>query len=336
MRAPVAPSLARRARALGVALVSAAAVACGSPCGAPLRVVIPSGSSFAQATDSLARVGIIGSPRFFRVYAKLKGGDRRIKAGTYAIRRGTSWSEVLATLAEGRGIVRALTIPEGWSLLNIAPALARVLEASRESVETAVRDSALRERLDIPTKTLEGYLFPDTYSFGDLSTPRAAVEDMVRRFEQKWRPEWDARLQELAMSRHDVITLASIIETEARLAEERPVISAVYHNRLRIGMPLQADPTVHYAHGRHLPRVMYKDLEIDSPYNTYKYKGLPPGPIASPGEASIRAALFPADVPYLYFVAHPDGHHEFRRTLSEHNEAREMVRRSAETSGARR
>ena len=131
------------------------------------------------------------------------------------------------------------------------------------------------------------------------------------------------------MSRHDIMTLASIVEKEARLAEERPVISAVYHNRLRIGMALQADPTVQYALGRHVDRVLYRDLEVDSRYNTYKHVGLPPGPIASPGAASIEAALYPAKVPYLFFVAHPDGHHEFRQTFSEHTEARAQIRREA-------
>jgi UPF0755 protein len=153
---------------------------------------------------------------------------------------------------------------------------------------------------------------------------------MVRRFLQVWQPEWDARLQTLAMNRHDIVALASIIEKEARLDEERPVISAVYHNRLRDGMPLQADPTVQYARGQHTNRVLYRDLEIESPYNTYRNAGLPPGPIASPGRASIEAALFPADVPYKFFVAHPDGHHEFRVTFREHTEARAEIRREAQ------
>jgi UPF0755 protein len=317
---------------ISAAVVTATLGCGGSPQGAPIRVVIPAGSTFRQATDSLARIGLVGQPRIFRIYAMVSRHDRNIKAGTYSIKRGTPWSEILTVLAEGRGIVRAVTIPEGWSLANIVPALARVLEVPRDSVDAAVSDNALRERLDVPVKTIEGYLFPDTYSFGDQTTARSAVEDMVRRFEQKWKPEWNARLPELAMTRHDIVTLASIIETEARLPEERPVISAVYHNRLRIGMLLQADPTVQYSLGRHTSRVMYRDLEVESKYNTYKYKGLPPGPIASPGAASIEAALFPADVPYLYFVAHPDGHHEFRRTLSEHNEARVLVRRGAPPS----
>jgi len=128
------------------------------------------------------------------------------------------------------------------------------------------------------------------------------------------------------MTRHQAITLASIIEKEARVDSERPIISAVYHNRLKRGMPLQADPTILYALGRHASRVLYRDLDVKSPYNTYRNTGLPPGPIASPGSASIEAALYPASVPFLYFVAHPDGHHEFRTTLREHNEAVRRMR----------
>ena len=145
---------------------------------------------------------------------------------------------------------------------------------------------------------------------------------MVRRFEQVWKPEWTARLDTLHMSRNDVMALAAIVEKEAKLPQERPVIAAVYANRVRHGMLLQADPTVQYALGKHVARVYYKDLEVESPYNTYKHKGLPPGPIASPGRPSIEAALYPASVPYEYFVAFPDGHHEFRRDLAGHEQAR--------------
>jgi UPF0755 protein len=144
---------------------------------------------------------------------------------------------------------------------------------------------------------------------------------MVERFLEAWRPEWDARLQAMAISRHDALTMASIVEKEARKPEERPIISAVYWNRAKKGMRLQADPTVQYALPQHVERVLFKDLEVESKYNTYKYAGLPPGPIASPGEASIAAALSPADVPYLFFVARPDGGHEFRTTFAEHSRA---------------
>ena len=305
----------------------ASIVACTSSNTRSQRVVIPSGSSFSTAVDSLARAGVIGSPRLFRFYASSRGRDRDLKAGTYLFQPGSSWNDVLDALTRGKGLVHTVTIPEGFALSSIAPLLAKALSVPPESVMIAASDSALRRRLDVPTPTLEGYLFPDTYTFADGTSPEDAVGMLVARFEKVWKPEWNARLQELAMSRHDIMTLASIIEKEARLAEERPVISAVYHNRLKRGMLLQADPTVQYALGRHVDRVLFKDLEVDSRYNTYKHEGLPPGPIASPGAASIEAALYPANVPYLYFVAHPDGHHEFRQTFAEHTEARDQIRR---------
>lgn len=318
-------------RCRGIAVASLAlTAACGRSPGAPgVRVSIPPGASFSVAVDSLARAGVVASPRLFRFYASARGRDRELKAGTYVFDRGASWNDVIDALTRGKGLVHTVTIPEGFALSSIVPLLARTLSVPPESVTAAASDSALRRRLNAPTPTLEGYLFPDTYAFADGTSSQEAVRMMVLRFERVWKPEWDARLQALAMSRHDIITLASIIEKEARLAEERPVISAVYHNRLKIGMLLQADPTVQYALGRHVDRVLYKDLELDSRYNTYKHVGLPPGPIASPGAASIEAALYPASVPYLYFVAHPDGHHEFRQTFSEHTEARAQIRRES-------
>lgn len=312
---------------LALSAVVALAAACGGSPGGPVRVTIPSGSSFSTAVDSLARAKVVTWPRLFRFYASSRNRDRDIKAGTYVFQRGESWNEVLDALERGKGLVHTVTIPEGFALSSIVPLLARALSVSPESVMAAASDSALRHRLDIPSATLEGYLYPDTYTFADGTSPEEAVRVMVTQFEKVWQPEWDARLQALAMSRNDVMSLASIIEKEARLPEERPVISAVYHNRLKRGMLLQADPTVQYALGKHVDRVLYKDLEVDSRYNTYKHAGLPPGPIASPGKPSIEAALYPANVPYLYFVAHPDGHHEFRKTFAEHNEAREQIRR---------
>jgi UPF0755 protein len=316
----------RAAAALGIAGLSIAA-ACSSSNERTVRVSIPPGSSFGAAIDSLDRAGVISSPKLFGLYASARGRDRDLKAGTYAFEPGTSWNGVLDALTRGKGLVHTVTIPEGFALTSIAPLLGKALSVPADSVMAAASDTALRRRLDVPTPTLEGYLFPDTYTFAEGTSPEEAVRMLVAQFERVWKPEWDARLQELTMSRHDIMTLASIIEKEARLAEERPVISAVYHNRLRIGMALQADPTVQYALGRHVDRVLYKDLEVDSRYNTYKHVGLPPGPIASPGAASIEAALYPAKVPYLFFVAHPDGHHEFRQTFSEHTEARAQIRR---------
>ena len=319
-----------------------AAVALALACGGnsqempPTRVVIPPGASFRATTDSLVGTGIVSSPRLFRIYATVRREDRGVKPGTYLLRPGTPWSAILHSLNAGTGLVHTLTVPEGYALATIEPLIARTLGVPEDSVAAAVRDTALLRRLDIPTPTLEGYLFPDTYQFPDGATARDVIDEMVRQFEGKWDPAWDAQLETLLMSRHAIVTLASIVEKEARLAEERAIISAVYHNRLRINMPLQADPTVQYARGAHTSRVLYRDLEIKSPYNTYQRTGLPPGPIASPGRASIEAALFPADVPYRYFVAHPDGHHEFRVTFEEHRAARDKVRRAQQARPSRK
>lgn len=315
-------SVALAVRAIATLTAVAMIAACGgSPHGAAMRVIVPRGASFSSATDSLSNAGLISAPVFFKAYARIKGYDRNIKPGTYLLKRGTPWTEILNALNGGLGLVNTVTIPEGFSLLQIVPLLTTRLHVPADSVQAAMRDTALLARLDIPASTLEGYVFPDTYAFPDGTTARQAVAEMIKRFEREWKPEWGSRLAQLKLNRHDVVTLASIIEEEARKPEERPVISAVYHNRLRDGMLLQADPTVQFALGKHTARVLYKDLEIDSPYNTYKYPGLPPGPIASPGGPSLVAALFPAAVPYLYFVAHPDGHHEFTRTFTEHEAA---------------
>jgi len=312
-----------------LALVAAGALvaACsGQPHGAATRVIIPRGASFAQAADSLARTGLIGSPRMFRLYGRVTGGDRNIKPGTYLLKHGTPWKDIVSALNGGHGLVNTITIPEGYTLSQITPILARTLKVPMDSVQAAVRDTALLARLDIPTPTLEGYVFPDTYAFPLGTTARQAVREMVYSFERRWKPEWDSSLVDLKINRNDLVTMASIVEREARLPEERPVIAAVYYNRLRKGMLLQADPTIQYALGHHVGRVLYKDLEIASPYNTYIHKGLPPGPVASPGVASLAAAANPANVPYLYFVASKDGHHEFRMTLEEHTSAIREVR----------
>ncbi|MBA2686534.1 MAG: endolytic transglycosylase MltG [Gemmatimonadaceae bacterium] len=324
-------TLTSRLRSLIAALVLVAA-GCGKPHGQPVRVIISRGSSFSDATDSLAKAKIVKWPTGFRLMARMSGKDRNIKPGTYLLKKGTAWSEVLSALNGGRGVVNSVTIPEGFMLRQIVPLLAKRLELPVDSINAAVRDTTLRARLDVPTETLEGYLFPDTYAFPDGTKARNAVSEMVKRFEREWKKEWDARLVELAMNRNDIIALASIIEKEARLPEERPVISAVYHNRLKKQMLLQADPTVQYALPAHTQRVLYRDLEVKSPYNTYQNPGLPPGPIASPGGPSIVAALFPANVAYLYFVAFPDGHHEFRTTLSEHEQAKRQSQSAAKTA----
>jgi UPF0755 protein len=313
----------RLALVAGCVLIAACG---GEPHGAPTRVIIPRGASFSQATDSLAKAKLVGWPKIFRLYGRVTGGDRNIKPGTYLLKQGTPWSDIVSALNGGHGLVNTITIPEGYTLSQITPLLARTLKVPADSVQAAMRDTALLARLDLPNPTLEGYVFPDTYAFPLGTTARQAVREMVYSFERRWKPEWDSSLADLKINRNDLVTMASIVEREARVPEERPVIAAVYYNRLRRGMLLQADPTIQYALGHHVGRVLYKDLEVKSPYNTYIHKGLPPGPIASPGAASLAAAAHPANVPYIYFVASRDGHHEFRMTLEQHANAIRQVR----------
>ena len=318
------PACVRRRVGRAGMVLALTALACGGEGNA--RVTVPAGATMREAADSLQAAGIVGSARAFRFYAKLTGRDRSIKPGLYILDRAASWNAVVDALVAGKGIVLTVTIPEGWDIRTMVPVIAETMQVPAATLDTATQDTALIRELGIPTATLEGYLFPETYLIPEGSGALPIVKRLVAEFERRWKPDWNSQLQRLGMTRHQVMTLASIIEKEARVASERPTISAVYHNRLKRGMLLQADPTILYALGRHAPRVLYRDLEVESPYNTYRHVGLPPGPIASPGAASIEAALFPADVPYLYFVAHPDGHHEFRTTFREHNEAVRQMR----------
>lgn len=293
-----------------------------------VRVAIPKGSTTRSAADSLEHAGVIGSTRLFRAFAATSGRSRAIKPGTYQFPKHAAYAMVLDAMVNGRGIVHSVVIPEGYDIRDIAPLLAKALSVSEDSVRAAVTDTAWKRRLNVPAPSLEGYLFPATYAFADGTTAREAVVEMLERFEAVWKPEWNQKLQELAISRHDAMTMAAIVEKEAKKPEERPIIAAVYWNRVKKGMKLQADPTVQYALPTHVDRVLFKDLEVESKYNTYKYAGLPPGPIASPGEASIVAAITPANVPYLYFVAAADGHHEFRTTFAEHEKAIASIKRA--------
>jgi UPF0755 protein len=322
-----------KARAALLTAVGVVVAACSSPSGPGVELTIRKGSSFREAAESLSAHGLVRSGRVFSFYAKLRSRDRSLRWGTYVLRQGMSWEQTLDALRMGRGIVHIATIPEGFAIVDIEPVLVNALDLSPDSIEAAVRDTALLHRLDIPTPTLEGYLFPDTYTFPDKLSARDAVRMMVDRFEHEWKPEWTEQAGAMKLTRHDIVTLASIVEREVEHDEERPVVAAVYLNRLKIGMPLMADPTVTYALGKKPGHVWLKDLRVKSPYNTYLRAGLPPGPIASPGSASLRASLYPAKVPYRFFVAAPDGHHEFRRTYAEHLEAIRMVRAQQRATG---
>jgi UPF0755 protein len=220
-----------------------------------------------------------------------------------------------------------VTIPEGANLYDIAKSLGNLGLADPVRFLDAAASPGLVRRLGIPGATVEGFLFPDTYLLEKSMSPEDILEVMVRQFRRRFLPEWDTRAREAGFSILQLITIASIIEKEAGIDEEKPIVSAVIRKRLSLGMPLQMDPTVIYGLKRFGEELTRKDLQTPSPYNSYLNRGLPPGPIANPGGAAIKAALWPAEADYLFFVSRNDGSHRFSRTLQEHIEGVASYRR---------
>jgi UPF0755 protein len=295
-----------------------------------VRVRVPPGASFSQVTDSLAAKDIVAAPPLFEVYGRVTGAAGKVRPGTYGFRRNTGWRRVLDDLVAGRVLTAKLVIPEGWDLRGIAPRVSQITGLAEDSVLEILANDSLVRVFDVPGPTLEGYLYPATYTF-PLDPPIDSVlDDLVARYRQVWTATRRARADTIDMNEREVVTLASIIEKEAKKPEEMPLISSVYHNRLRIGYPLQADPTVQYALGVHRERLLYSSIDSarNNPYNTYRNAGLPPGPIASPSERAIDAALNPPKNDFLYFVAQLDGSHIFTKSLEEHNRAKAAVRRA--------
>lgn len=299
-----------------------------------VEVRIPDGATARGIAGALDDAGLVRFPRAFTLYTRLRGSAGSLKAGLYRFPAGASWADVLGMLERGEVVTFPVTIPEGFNLREIAPRVAAMAGVHADSVLTLTRDSAFAARLGVPGPTLEGYLFPDTYHFAEKTPPDRILEAMTARYRAFWGPAELAHRDSLGLTERELVTLASIVEKEARVAEERPVIAGVYLNRLEIGMLLQADPTVQFALDSVRARLLYRDIEqvADNPYNTYTHAGLPPGPIASPGEAALRATLEPADVPFLFFVARPDGSHEFTRTEREHINAKNRIRRERDAA----
>ena len=305
-----------------------ALAACGRSDGPRVTVTVPAGASLDAAVDSLAANHVIDHPGSFRLYARLRGLAGSLKSGVYLLQQDESWSNVVAALERGRGVEQRFTVREGLRLAEVADLARGQLKIPRDSFLAAAEDSSLLVSVGLPADapSAEGYLFPTTYLLPLGIGARELVRVMTHQFTQQWSPEWQARLDSLHFSRHELVTLASIVEAEVRYDPDRPYVSAVYHNRLKRGMRLEADPTVSYAYGRRLRRVWEKNLAVRSPYNTYLHAGLPPGPIGQPGRAGLAAALYPADVPFLYFVAQPDGKHIFSATYAEHLAAIQRVK----------
>jgi UPF0755 protein len=309
------------------ALLLCLAVACSKPdpdkyqsVADRIMVIIPRGATYYQALDSLESRGVIESRDWFSLYARIRGLPSNLKSGVYTFDKDESWSSVVSTLKSGRGLEVRFTVTEGMMGFEVAERARSWLGVSKDSFTAAMRDTSLERELGIrPSPAgVDGYMYPTTYVVPMRMRARDLMKVMTHEFIARWQPEWDGRLGELNMTRHEIMTLASIIEAEVRYRPDRPYVSAVYHNRLRRGMALQADPTIVYAHGRRLRRVWERQLQIHSPYNTYLHTGLPPGPITQPSDSSIIAALYPAQIGYLYFVAQPDGKHIFSSTYADH------------------
>ena len=285
-------------------------------------VEIPPGVGSGSMGRRLADAGVVRSATAFRAAVWLRGSSRRLQAGEYRFDQPMTTAQVVDKIARGDVYVRAITFREGLTNREMAALFESGGFGTAADFLTAARNAKLVTDLDPAASDLEGYLFPDTYSLQRKATAAQLVDRMVSRFRKTLTPELSEEASARGLSVRQLVTLASLVEKETGKAEERPIVAGVYTNRLRIRMPLQCDPTVIYAMmlaGRYEGNIRREDLQMDSPYNTYRYPGLPPGPIAAPGEASLRAAAAPADVPYLYFVSRNDGSHVFATTLDEHN-----------------
>ena len=285
-------------------------------------VEIPQGAGSRLIGERLVQSGVIRDRLTFRAALWMTGASRRLKAGEYRFDRSLTAAEAIDKLARGDVYVIRLTVPEGFTMFDVAKLFESHGFGSAAAFFQAARDPSVVRDLDPEALTLEGYLFPQTYALPRKTNAVTLARLMVAQFQQALTPDLrdEARARHLTV--HRLVTLASIVEKETGNAAERPLVSAVYQNRLRIGMALQCDPTVIYAlelAGRYDGNIHKADLQVDSPYNTYRYAGLPPGPIASPGRASLEAVLHPSDADFLYFVSRNDGTHVFSRTLEEHN-----------------
>jgi len=290
-------------------------------------VDIPPGTAFTQVSHLLHQSGLLESEWFFQVLGRVQRVDRKIIPGEYELHAGMRPTELLAKLVKGEVYEHSVTIPEGYSVVQIADILEQTGLADKQDILRLNRDQTFIHGVNVDASTLEGYLFPDTYRFARSMPPEFLVRTFVSRFHEMVTPEMKARAKTMGMTLQEVITLASVIEKETGLAKERALVSGVFHNRLRRNIPLQSDPTVIYALAYFDGNIRKADLSVNSPYNTYKVRGLPPGPIANPGLAAIHAALYPTPSNFVYFVSRNDGSHKFSATLAEHNKAVDKYQR---------
>ena len=286
-----------------------------------VEVQVERGEAFSSVVRKLKAKAVIRNERLFSLWARVRSLDKKIGWGIYRFELPVAPREVLNRLVLGKGAFHRVTIPEGFTVREIADLLEKQGLAKKTPFLAEAKNPEVLSLLGLQGKGIEGYLFPNTYHFPLLATERTLLITMVNQFKQVFTEDLEARARDLGFTRHEVITLASVIEKETGMAAERPLVSAVFHNRLKRMIPLQSDPTVIYGVKNFSGNLTRRDLMTKTPYNTYVQRGLPPGPIGNPGLPSIQAALFPAQVSYLYFVSKNDGSHFFSKTLREHNRA---------------
>ena len=296
------------------------------PGGRNIEVEIPKGATYRQTAEILYNQKLLRDKNIFLIVGRLTGADRKIRAGFYSIWSSMSPFEIFRIIRRGQIIEYGITIPEGDSLLEISEELEKNNIMKKEDFMKLAKNPDFLESYEIEADSIEGYIFPDTYRIPKGVPPEDAVGSMLDKMREKFTYEILTRMEEMNMTENELLTLASIIEKEAVVDSERPLISAVYHNRLKKKMQLQADPTAIYGIKSSREKITKEDLLRKTPYNTYQIKGLPPGPIASPGLKSIMAALYPANVPYIYFVSQDDRTHQFSTTAKEHIEAVKLYR----------
>ncbi len=293
--------------------------------------VLP-GMYLSDVERKLVEADLLDHPRLFRWVAVATGRDKKVQAGRYMFLRGQSVARMLDKLARAEFEITRLVVPEGFTLREIARSAWREVEVDSAQFHRLALNPDFARELGINAPTLEGYLFPDTYNLSWPLTSRDVVRLMVRRFREVYDEHIALYAKSTGLSTNEIVTLASIVQAEAQRASEMPRIAAVYYNRLRKGLRLEADPTVAYALGGVRRGLKYSDLKVESPYNTYRTKGLPPGPICSPGRAALEAAVRPLEgCDDLYFVAAGDGTHFFSRTHDDHVKAKRLARAMRDT-----
>tara|TARA_Y100000817_G_scaffold261269_1_gene215666 strand:+ start:336 stop:1391 length:1056 start_codon:yes stop_codon:yes gene_type:complete len=304
-----------------------------------VKVTIPKGASLNEVGITLKNNNIIHNKQSFQLAVKILGYEKDIPAGRFRIEKASTNYAIIDQLVNGKQLTKKVTIREGWTISMIAKELDEKLGIKTHFFEDATHNKNLLDKWGIQAKSFEGYLFPNTYQFNENELPSDIINVMVQEYKRNLSDEMLVQMNQIKMSEQEVLTLASIIEGEAIYDKERAIISGVYHNRLKKGMRLQADPTIQYILEDGPRRLLNRDLKIVSPYNTYLNKGLPPGPINNPGIESIKAALFPTESDYLYFVARGDGYHTFSKTEKQHNKAKrdfQKVRRNAKKLKSKR